>query len=76
LTAILTLQICARAIGFQGCFLEILESQNNRMIANIESTTTAFDVKKINTWLRKLKWPRTTEGQLRKVLMARDDYPA
>ncbi len=36
----------------------------------------AFDVKKVNNCLRKLKWPRTTEGQLRKVLMARDDYHA
>ena len=36
----------------------------------------AFDAEKVNTYLRKLKWPRTTEGQLRKVLMARDDYEA
>ena len=34
----------------------------------------AFDVKKVNTCLRKLKWPHTTESHLRKVLMARDDY--
>ena len=34
----------------------------------------AFDVAKINLWLRKLKWPRVTEAQLRKVLMGRDDY--
>jgi hypothetical protein len=34
----------------------------------------AFDVEKVNSYLRKLKWPRTTESQLRKVLMARDDY--
>jgi hypothetical protein len=34
----------------------------------------AFDAEKVNTCLRKLKWPRTTEGQLRKVLMARDNY--
>ena len=34
----------------------------------------AFDVAKANLWLRKLKWPRTTESQLRKVLMGRDDY--
>jgi hypothetical protein len=33
-----------------------------------------FEVAKTNTWLRKLKWPRVTEGQLRKVLMARDAY--
>jgi hypothetical protein len=34
----------------------------------------AFDVEKVNSYLRKLKWPRTTESQLRKVLMARDNY--
>ena len=34
----------------------------------------SFDVAKTNHWLRKLKWPRVTEGQLRKVLMARDGY--
>jgi hypothetical protein len=32
----------------------------------------AFDVARVNTCLEKLKWPRTTESQLRKVLMARD----
>jgi hypothetical protein len=31
----------------------------------------AFDVEKTNLWLRKLKWPRVTEAQLRKVIMAR-----
>jgi len=35
---------------------------------------TAFDVGKTNHWLRKLKWPRVTDAQLRKVLMGRDDY--
>ena len=34
----------------------------------------SFDVGKTNLWLRKLKWPRVTEAQLRKVLMGRDDY--
>jgi hypothetical protein len=34
----------------------------------------AFDVGKTNLWLKKLKWPRATEAQLRKVLMGRDDY--
>lgn len=34
----------------------------------------AFDLEQANTYLEKLKWPRTTEGQLRKVLMARDGY--
>jgi hypothetical protein len=31
-----------------------------------------FDVEETNLWLRKLKWPRVTEAQLRKVLIARD----
>ena len=34
----------------------------------------AFDVAKTNHWLGKLKWPRVTDAQLRKVLMARDGY--
>ncbi len=34
----------------------------------------AFDVGKTNLWLRKLKWRRVTEAQLRKILMGRDDY--
>ncbi|MGA2246427.1 MAG: plasmid pRiA4b ORF-3 family protein [Verrucomicrobiota bacterium] len=34
----------------------------------------AFDVGKTNLWLRKLKWPRVTEAQLRKILMGRDNY--
>ena len=33
-----------------------------------------FDIATTNDWLRKLKWPRVTESQLRKVLMARDGY--
>lgn len=33
-----------------------------------------FDPAKINLWLGKLKWPRVTEVQLRKVLMGRDNY--
>ena len=32
----------------------------------------AFDREKINKHLRKLKWPRTTEGHLARVLMQRD----
>ena len=31
-----------------------------------------FDQERINRHLRKLKWPRTTESQLRRVLMQRD----
>lgn len=34
----------------------------------------AFDLQKIDLWLRKLKWPRVTEAALRKTLMGRDDY--
>lgn len=34
----------------------------------------AFDKAKVNLWLGKLKWPRVTEAQLRKVLMGRDNY--
>jgi Plasmid pRiA4b ORF-3-like protein len=34
----------------------------------------AFDKGKINLWLAKLKWPRVTETQLRKVVMGRDNY--
>jgi hypothetical protein len=33
-----------------------------------------FDKAKVNSWLGKLKWPRVTEAQLRKVLMGRDNY--
>ena len=39
-----------------------------------EFDAAAFDVGKTNLWLRKLKWPRVTEAQLRKVLIGRDDY--
>ncbi len=34
----------------------------------------AFDIEKVNTYLQKLKWPRTTENQLARVLMERDDF--
>ncbi len=33
-----------------------------------------FDIANTNHWLPKLKWPRVTESQLRRVLMARDGY--
>ena len=33
-----------------------------------------FDLADINLWLRKFKWPRVTEAQLRKVLMGRAGY--
>ena len=34
----------------------------------------AFDLNKANTFLRKLKWPHVTEGQLAAVLMQRDGF--
>jgi hypothetical protein len=34
----------------------------------------SFDLATTNQWLQKLKWPRVTESQLRKVIMARDGY--
>lgn len=34
----------------------------------------AFDRVRSNLWLRKLKWPRVSEAQLRKALMGRDGY--
>lgn len=33
-----------------------------------------FDIAKTNHWLSRLKWPRVTDAELRKVLMARDGY--
>ncbi len=35
-----------------------------------------FDIKKVNNYLKKLKFPRVTELQLAKILMARDGYHA
>ena len=34
----------------------------------------AFDTGRVNMYLRKLKWPRTTENHLAKVLTERDGY--
>jgi len=33
-----------------------------------------FDNAEVNFWLGKLKWPRVTEAQLRRILMGRDNY--
>jgi hypothetical protein len=33
-----------------------------------------FDTSHVNAWLQKLKWPRVTEAQLRKVILVRDGY--
>jgi len=35
-----------------------------------------FEITQTNRWLRKLKWPRVTEAQLRNVLLARHGYRA
>jgi hypothetical protein len=35
----------------------------------------AFDPVKMNTWLKKLKWPLVTDSQLARVLMGRDGIP-
>ncbi len=50
------------------------EHKNMKEWLGHEIDAEAFDVEKTNLWLRKLKWPRVTEAQLRKVLMGRDDY--
>lgn len=39
-----------------------------------EFDSEACDLEKINAYLGKLKWPRATENQLRKVLMDRDGF--
>lgn len=69
--------------GGLGGYEELLKALKNRKHPEHKSMkewlgrpfdAEVFDPAKINTWLRKLKWPRVTEGQLRKVLMARDGY--
>jgi len=69
--------------GGIGGYVELLRALKNRKHPEHKSMKEwlgrpfdpeSFDVAKANHWLRKLKWPRVTEGQLRKVLMARDDY--
>lgn len=50
------------------------EHQTMKQWLGREFDAAAFDVAKTNLWLRKLKWPRVTEAQLRKVLMGRDNY--
>ena len=69
--------------GGIGGYVELLRALKNRKHPEHKSMKEwlgrpfdpeAFDVAKINHWLRKLKWPRVTEAQLRKILMARDGY--
>jgi len=69
--------------GGIGGYLELLRALKNRKHPEHKSMKEwlgrpfdpeTFDVAKANLWLRHLKWPRVTEGQLRKILMTRDGY--
>jgi hypothetical protein len=69
--------------GGIGGYVELLRALKNRKHPEHKSMkewlgrpfdSEAFDVAKANHWLKKLKWPRVTEGQLRKILTARDGY--
>lgn len=69
--------------GGIGGYVEMLRALRNRKHPEHKSIQEwlgspfdpeSFDVAKANYWLRKLKWPRVTESQLRKILMARDGY--
>jgi len=70
---------CGGAWGYEN-LLKILRNPKHEEHATMKQwlgrtlDPEAFDIEKVNTCLRKLKWPRTTESQLRKVLMARDNY--
>jgi hypothetical protein len=70
--------------GGIGGYVELLKALKNRKHPEHKSMkewlgrpfdAESFDVAQANHWLRKLKWPRVTEDQLRKILMARDGYP-
>jgi len=78
----------ARACPPEDCggvwgYADLLKILKNRKHPEHESMTEwlgrpfdgeTFDAAKVNRWLQKLKWPRVTEAQLRKVLIGRDDY--
>ena len=70
---------CGGVWGYEN-LLKILENRKHPEHKSMkewlsrEYDAAAFDVAKANLWLRKLKWPRVTEAQLRKILMGRDDY--
>jgi hypothetical protein len=64
-------------------YAELLEIINDPRHAEYESMMewlgggfdpTAFDLQKVNKYLKKLKFPRMTESQLAKVLMSRDGF--
>lgn len=68
---------CGGAFGYAN-LLEIIMDPKHEEYEDMmewlggEFESEAFDREKINKHLRKLKWPRTTEGQLAGVLMQRD----
>jgi hypothetical protein len=70
---------CGGVSGYAN-FLEIMKNRKHPDHQNMKEwiggsfDAEAFDVAEVNAWLRKLKWPRVTEAQLRRVLMARDGY--
>ena len=61
-------------------FLDILQDPGHEEYENIMESLggnfdpEVFDIKRANTYLHKLKWPRVTDLQLSRVLMARDGY--
>jgi len=67
-------------IGGYADLLEIIKDPNHEEHESMmewlggEFDPNAFDIEKVNKYLKKLKWPRTTESQLAKVLMERDDF--
>ena len=67
-------------IGGYEQLLRVLRNKKHREHKNMKAwlgrpfDPEYFDAAMINYYLRKLKWPRVTEDQLRSVLMTRDGY--
>jgi hypothetical protein len=70
---------CGGIWGYQN-LLEILKNRKHPEHKSMKEwlghpiDAEAFDAEQANAWLGRLKWPRVTETQLRKVLMGRDGY--
>ena len=70
---------CGGVWGYEN-LLKILKNRKHPEHKNMkawlgrEFDPETFDVEKTNLWLQKLKWPRVTEAQLRRVLQGRDNY--
>lgn len=70
---------CGGVMGYVE-LLEIIGDPGHEEHASImewlggEFDPNAFDIEKVNKYLKKLKFPRTTEHQLAKVLSERDGY--